>query len=71
MAAMKHWMMERDALRAVAIYVAANSRAVIVDVMTDGDHGDSEPSKKISELCLELDDLRAIVARYDAKVAAN
>jgi hypothetical protein len=51
--------------------VENDSRAVIVDVMTDGDYEDSEPSKKICELCLELDDLRAILQFYDQKIAAN
>jgi hypothetical protein len=51
--------------------VERNSRAVVVDVMTAGDYEDSEPSKKICELVLELDDLRALLQLYDAKVAAN
>jgi len=44
--------------------VENNSQAVVVDVMTDPDF-DGSPSKKICELVLELDDLRAILKRYE------
>ncbi|MES5481531.1 hypothetical protein QMZ05_02160 [Bradyrhizobium sp. INPA03-11B] len=41
------------------------SRVVAVDVMAAD--FDETPAKKICELVLELDDLRAILDRYDAK----
>jgi hypothetical protein len=47
-------------------YVENNSEAVVVDVMTDSDF-DGSPSKKLCELVLELDDLRAILKQYEAK----
>ena len=51
--------------------VERNSRAVAVDVMTDGDYEDLGPLRKFAKLVLELDDLRAVLALYDEKVAAN
>ena len=47
-------------------HVDNNSEAVVVDVMTDSDF-DGSPSKKLCELVLELDDLRAILKQYETK----
>jgi hypothetical protein len=47
-----------------------DSAAVVVDVMTDSDF-DGSPSKKICELVLELDDLRAILKQYEAKAPST
>jgi hypothetical protein len=49
--------------------VENDAPAVVVDVMTDSDF-DGSPSKKICELVLELDDLRAILKRYEAMAPA-
>ncbi len=46
--------------------VENDSPAVVVDVMTDPDF-DGSPSKKLCELVLELDDLRAVLKLYDSK----
>jgi hypothetical protein len=49
-------------------YVGNDSEAVVVDVMTDFD---GRPSRKLCELVLELDDLRAILKQYEAKSPAT
>ena len=49
--------------------VENNSRAVVVDVMAAD--FDEAPAKKICELVLELDDLRAILKQYEATEPAD
>jgi hypothetical protein len=50
--------------------VDGGSQAVVADVMTDADF-DGGPSKKICELVLELNDLRALLKLYEARAPAT